>query len=75
MIIIPPETVGEMDMSKDFSRSKRVHKWKLFRNKLLSQGSMQNFEADLFMMVSRPSETNLGGRRSKYDFSKVAKKK
>ena len=27
---------------------------------------MQNFEADLFMMVSRPSEANLGGRRAKY---------
>ena len=26
---------------------------------------MQNFEADLFMMVSRPSEANLGGRRAK----------
>ena len=32
---------------------------------------MQNFEADLFMMVSRPSEANLGGRKPKYDFSKV----
>ena len=34
---------------------------------------MQNLEADLFMMVSRPSKANLGGRRPKYDFSEVAK--
>ena len=27
---------------------------------------MQNFEADLFMMVSRPSEANLDGKRAKY---------
>ena len=29
---------------------------------------MQNFEADLSMMVSRPSEANLEGKRTKYNF-------
>ena len=35
---------------------------------------MQNFETDIFMMVSRPSDANSGGTKPKYDFSKVAKK-
>ena len=35
---------------------------------------MQNFEADLSMMVPRPYESILGGKTSKYDFSEVAKK-
>ena len=30
---------------------------------------MQNFEADLSMMVSRPSEANLEGKRTKYNFA------
>ena len=33
---------------------------------------MQNFEADLSMMVPRPYESILGGKMSKYDFSEVA---
>ena len=36
---------------------------------------MQNFEADLSMMVPRPYESILGGKTPKYDFSEVAKKK
>ena len=35
---------------------------------------MQNFEVDLFMMVSRPSNSNLGDGGTKYDSSEVAKK-
>ena len=34
---------------------------------------MQNFEADLSMMVPRPYESILGGKTPKYDFSEVAK--
>ena len=34
---------------------------------------MQNFEADLSMMVPRPYESILGGKTPKYDFSDVAK--
>ena len=36
---------------------------------------LQNFEADLSMMVPRPYESILGGKTPKYDFSEVAKKK
>ena len=31
---------------------------------------MQEFEAELFMMFSRPFEANLGGKESKYELSK-----
>ena len=34
---------------------------------------MQNFEADLSMMVPRPYESILEGKTPKYDFSEVAK--
>ena len=37
--------------------------------------TMQNFEADLSMMVPRPYESILGGKTPKYDFPEVAKKK
>ena len=36
---------------------------------------MQNFEADLSMMVPRPYDSILRGKTHKYDFSEVAKKK
>ena len=35
---------------------------------------MQNFEADLSMMVPRPYEPILEGKTPKYNFSEVAKK-
>ena len=34
---------------------------------------VQNFEADLFMMVSRPSEANLSGKKPKYYCLEVVK--
>ena len=36
---------------------------------------MQNFEVELFMMISRPSEANLGDRKRKYYFLEVVKQK
>ena len=36
---------------------------------------MRNFEADLFMMVSRPSEANLGRRMPKYYRGKFSGRK
>ena len=35
---------------------------------------MQNFEADLFMMVSRTSKANLESRKPKHVFAEAAKK-